>query len=59
MSLVNIFKRYLTGKRAVAVKQSQIDLGQLTVVKLKAVAKERGLTGYSKLSKADLVKLLS
>jgi hypothetical protein len=59
MSLINIFKRYLAGKRAVVARQSQADLSQLTVVKLKAVAKERGITGYSKLSKADLVKRLS
>lgn len=35
------------------------DLGSLTVSGLKTMAKERGLSGYSKLKKADLVKLLS
>ena len=35
------------------------DLNSLTVANLKAMAKSRGLRGYSRLSKADLVDLLS
>ena len=32
---------------------------QLTVAELKNMAKERGLTGYSSLKKADLINLLN
>ena len=64
MSLTDLFKRYFQGKRPAAaktapIKSSQVNLNQLTVVKLKALAKQRGLTGYSRLNKSDLVKLLS
>ena len=59
MSLVNIFREFLTKKRSLIGNQKQIDLKKMTVVKLKAVAKEKGLSGYSKLNKAGLVKLLS
>lgn len=33
-------------------------LNKLTVEKLREIAKEKGLEGYSKLSKEDLIKLL-
>jgi hypothetical protein len=59
MSLVNIFREFLTKKRSLVGSKKQIDLKKMTVVKLKAVARERGLSGYSKLNKAGLVKLLS
>jgi len=35
------------------------DLNEYTVTQLKNMAKERGLTGYSSLKKADLINLLN
>ena len=35
------------------------DLSNYTVAELKTMAKERGLTGYSSLKKADLINLLN
>ena len=35
-----------------------IDYESMTVVELRALAKERCLTGYSSLNKADLIHLL-
>ena len=35
------------------------DLNEYTVTQLKNMAKERGLTGYSSLKKADLIDLLN
>ena len=40
-----------------SLKES-IDYESMTVVQLRELAKERGLTGYSSLNKADLIQLL-
>lgn len=37
---------------------AKVDINQLTLEKLKELAKEKGLEGYSKLSKDELIKLL-
>tara|TARA_B100000700_G_scaffold318399_2_gene411495 strand:+ start:325 stop:516 length:192 start_codon:yes stop_codon:yes gene_type:complete len=63
MSFINIFKRYFSGKKEANMAASnevvRPNLGELTVVQLKAKAKEQGLKGYSKLKKSELVRLLS
>jgi hypothetical protein len=41
-----------------AQEQTTCDLSQLTVTELKALAKKRGLKGYTGLRKAQLVELL-
>ena len=38
--------------------EETIDYESMTVVQLRELAKERGLTGYSSLNKADLIQLL-
>ena len=41
-----------------SLEDETIDYESMTVVQLRELAKERGLTGYSSLNKADLIQLL-
>ena len=51
---INQIQNILSGKKEVETT----DFSSLKVVELKALAKEKGLKGYNKLRKADLVKVL-
>lgn len=43
---------------AESTSDSATDYSEMTVTELKAICKERGITGYSSLTKAELVALL-
>ena len=43
---------------SLSLEEDTIDYESMTVTQLRELAKERGLTGYSSLIKADLIQLL-
>tara|TARA_B100000131_G_scaffold320616_1_gene369230 strand:+ start:8090 stop:8296 length:207 start_codon:yes stop_codon:yes gene_type:complete len=61
-NFLNKFNFFSTGKSAtekdVVEVAASTDYSSMKVVELKAEAKARGLTGYSSLKKAELIKLL-
>ena len=50
-----MLRRYHNRKKAV---EKTVDLTKYTIKELREMCKEKGLTGYSKLSEPELIKLL-
>ena len=46
-------------KKEVAAEPAAVDYSKMTVAELKAVAKEKGISGYTSLKKAELIEALS
>ena len=46
-------------KKEVVEKPAAVDYSKMTVAELKAVAKEKGISGYTSLKKAELIEVLS
>ena len=57
MNFLNKIKNWLIGPAECCVKP-EVELSSLKIVELRAIAKERGMKGYTKHKKAELLQLL-
>ena len=57
MSFLKKIKNWL-GTAEPTVVEAQVDLTALKLTELRAVAKERGMKGYTKYKKAELLQIL-
>tara|TARA_Y100000310_G_scaffold10452_1_gene11143 strand:+ start:849 stop:1076 length:228 start_codon:yes stop_codon:yes gene_type:complete len=57
MNFLNKIRNWLSDPEPMSV-EPEIDLSSLKVVELRAIAKERGMKGYTKHKKAALLQLL-
>jgi len=57
MSFLKKIKNWLRPTEPTVV-EAQLDLASLKLTELRAVAKERGMKGYTKYKKAELLQLL-
>lgn len=53
-----ILRRYEKQRQLVIEKAKKIDYSRLKVDELKAIAKEKGIEGYSDMKKAELIEKL-
>lgn len=58
--LINFFKNYFSKKpKNSEANMSTDELSQMTVVNLRSLARNRGMSGYSRLNKAELINFLA
>ncbi len=59
MNFLKKIKNWLTDPEPIAIAaEPEVDLSSLKLTELRTVAKERGMKGYTKYNKADLLQLL-
>ena len=58
MNFLKKIKNWISPEHTPTIVEAQIDLTSLKLVELRAIAKERGMKGYTKYKKAELLQLL-